>query len=86
VVQPSSDAGELAQPGDGRIGGRQEEVHTYTEKEGIEYAGDQDPFPQFVLSNEMMGLDVGLKGYNNFLKQDEGLLCYFVRSFNGCDA
>jgi hypothetical protein len=39
-----------------------------------------------VLSNEMMGLDVGLKGYNNFLKQDEGLLCYFVRSYNGYDA
>jgi len=86
VAQPSSHPCQLADPGDGRAGGLQEKVHARTEKEGIQYAGDQDPFPQFVLSNEMMGLDVGLKGYNNFLKQDEGLLCYFVRSDNGDDA
>jgi hypothetical protein len=77
AAQPSSDAGELAQPGYGCTGGFQEEIHAYAEQETIDYAGDKDPFPQFVPADEMMGLNIGLEGYYNFLEQGEGLFIYF---------
>jgi len=76
MMEPSSDAGELPQPGDGGAGGFQEKIHAYTKEEGIEYPGDKDPFPQFVLGDKVMGLGVGLESYDYFLKQNEKLL-YF---------
>ena len=76
AMEPTSDAGKLAQPGDGGVGGFHKEIHAYAEKEGVEYPGYQDPFPQFVLGDKVMGLSVGLESYDYFLKQNEKLL-YF---------
>jgi len=76
MMQPSPNAGKLPQPGDGGAGGIYKEPHAYAKKEGIEYPGYNDPFPQFVLSNKVMGLGVGLESYDYFLKQNEKLL-YF---------
>jgi hypothetical protein len=73
VTEPFTE--NIIDPVDGGIGGFQEEIHTCREQKRIQDARDDDPFPQFVLGNEMMGLNVGLEGYYNFLEQNEGLFC-----------
>jgi len=76
MMQPSSNTGKLAQPGNGGAGRVYKEPHAYTKQERIEYPGYKDPFPQFVFIDKVMGLGVGLESYNYFLKQNEKLL-YF---------
>ena len=76
MMQPSSNTGKLAKPGDSGAGGFYKEVHAYAKKERIKYPGYEDPFPQFVLDDKVMGLGVGLESYDYFLKQNEKLL-YF---------
>ena len=67
VMQPSFHADEMAEPGYGCVGGVQEEIDTYAEQDGVEDPGNKDPFPKFVLGDEMMGPGIGLEGYDNFL-------------------
>ena len=75
VMQPSFDPDHFAEPGDGGIGGIKEEVHAHAKQQGIEQAGDDDPFPQLVFAYKLVGLGIGLDGYNDFFKQ--GSLLFF---------
>ena len=45
VMEPSLNADDLAQPGNGRIRGGPEEVHAYAEQDSIQHTRDNDPFP-----------------------------------------
>ena len=65
VVQPFIDTDHPAEPGDGGIGGLPEKIHTHTKEQGIKDTGDNDPFPQPMLTDELMSLVVGLEGYDN---------------------
>ena len=48
-------------------GGRlPEEIKPDAKQDRIEYTGDQDPFPDLMFGDEMVGLDVGLEGYDDF--------------------
>ena len=69
MTEEAVDADDMAEPGDGFAGGLPKEIHADTEQDGIKYAGDQDPFPQLVLHDKVMGFDVGLEGYDYFLEQ-----------------
>ena len=67
AVQPFGYTDELAELVNGGIGGFKEKIHTHHEHYGIDDTRDKDPFPQFVLTYKMMGLNVGLESYNDLL-------------------
>jgi hypothetical protein len=70
VVEPSFDTDEFAEPGDGCVGGIPEKVHAYAEEYRIQQSGDNDPFPQPVFADEMVGFGIGLEGNYNLFKQN----------------
>jgi hypothetical protein len=65
MMQIPFDADHTAEPGDGGIGGFPEEVHAHAEEDSIQDAGEYDPFPQPMLTDELMSLVIGLEGYDN---------------------
>lgn len=69
VVEEAFDADHVAEPGDGGIGRLPEKVYAYAEQDGIQDAGDEDPFPELMFADEMMRFDIRLEGYNNFFEQ-----------------
>ena len=60
---------EFAEVADGDSGGLPEEVEADAKEDRIENAGDQDPFPNLMFGDEMMGLDIRLEGYDDFFEQ-----------------
>jgi hypothetical protein len=56
-----------------------EKVHAYAEKQGIDDARNNDPPPQVVLPDELMGLPIRLDGYDDLFKQ---AMLYFTSVSN----
>ena len=69
--------GHMAKPADGGGSGNAEIVHADEEKDGIEHAGNDDPLPELVFCDEMVGLYIRLERYDNFFQQDA--IFVFVR-------
>jgi hypothetical protein len=76
VVQEAFHTDQLAEPGYGGIGRFPEEKDADGEKDRIYYPRDQDPFPQPMLADELVSLDIRLEGYNNFFEQGAFLFVY----------
>jgi hypothetical protein len=74
VLEEAVDVYKMAEGADGGRGGFPKEIHTDTEKDRVQDARDQDPFPQLVFADEMVRFHVRLKGYDDFFEQDLFLL------------
>ena len=59
----------------GAVGGCPEKVEADTEEDHIEDTRNEDPFPDLMFRDEMMGLDIRLEGYDDFFEQFS--FCYF---------
>lgn len=51
-------------------GGGPEEIHAGKEKQRIEDTWNEYPFPEFVLPDELVRLEIGLYGYYDFFEQE----------------
>jgi len=76
VVEEAFNTDHPAKPGDGGIIGFPEEIHADDKEDRIYHPRDQDPFPQPMLTDELVRLDVGLEGYYNFFEQGAFLFVY----------
>ena len=65
LLQPRLQANVFAQPGHGAVRGIPEQVHSYNKEKHVDYTRNKDPFPQFVLADELMGVDIRLDGYDD---------------------
>jgi len=45
------------------------ENHADNKKDGINNSGYNNPFPQLMLPDKLMGLEIGLYSYNDFFEQ-----------------
>lgn len=62
-------AGAVTHPFKEFAGSSAEEIHANGEQGSIENAGDQDPFPQFMLLNEPVGPEKRLYTNDHFFQQ-----------------
>ncbi len=46
-----------------------EEVHARNEQKTVSNSGNNDPFPQPMFADKLVGLKIGLYGNDNFFKQ-----------------
>jgi hypothetical protein len=69
VMEEVRDADDAAEPGYRGAGRFPKEVHTYTEKDRIEHPRDNDPLPELMFGDELMGFYIRLEGYDNFFQQ-----------------
>jgi hypothetical protein len=74
VLQEAVDMNEMAEGADGGGGGFPKEIHADTEKDRVQDARYQYPFPQLVFADKMVRFHVGLKRYDDFFEQDLFLL------------
>ena len=51
-----------------------EEIHAYDEQGCINNTRDQNPFPQFMLLDKPVCLEISLYAYNHFFQQDRWVL------------
>ena len=51
--------------------GGPEEIEADTEKDGIEYSGDKDPFPDLMLRDKVVRFDVTLERYDDFFEHEQ---------------
>ena len=66
MVYPGFKPGFKAEPFNKPAGSFAKEIHAYHEENGINNAGYNDPFPQFMFFYKLVGLDIGMNGYYNF--------------------
>ena len=59
----------MAKPGNRIIGRDPEKINAHSEKYGINNAGYQDPLPQFMFADKVVGVGIGLYGDNDFFEQ-----------------
>lgn len=69
VLQEPRDMQKFTQLMYGACGRCPEEVEADAEKDGIKYAGDEDPFPDLMFGDKMMRFDIRLKGYDDLFEQ-----------------
>jgi hypothetical protein len=70
ALQEAIDMQELAEVADGDGGRIPKEIEAYAEQDSIEYTRDQDPFPDLMFGDEMMGLDIRLECYDYFFEHN----------------
>ncbi len=51
------------------------EIHACDEQRGVNNTRYQNPFPQFMLLNKPVGLEIRLYAYNHFFQQNRGFRC-----------
>ena len=69
ALEESGDMQYPAEAADGGDGGDPEEIEADAEQDGIEYSGNEDPLPELMFGDEMVGLGIRLEGYNDFFEQ-----------------
>jgi hypothetical protein len=69
VMEEMVDADDAAERGYRRAGRLPKEIHADAEEDRVEHPRDNDPLPQLVFGDELMGLYIGLEGYDNFFQQ-----------------
>jgi hypothetical protein len=74
MLQEPVDVYQVAERGDDGGGGNPKEIEADDEQDGVQDARDQYPFPEPVLGNEVVRLDIGLECYNYFFEQSAILL------------
>lgn len=68
-MKPFFDTDHLTQVRYRSIGRMPEKINTGYKHQHIKDPGDDDPLPQFMFADKLVGPDVRLNGYDNFLKQ-----------------
>ena len=68
-MQPAVNANAMAQPCNGRIGRGPEKIDACNEENGIENAGNEDPLPQLMVTDETVRPEIGLDSNYNFFQQ-----------------
>jgi len=69
VMEETIDARYVAKPADGGGGGDGEVVHADAKEDRIKHARDEDPLPQVMFGDEVIGFYIRLEGYDNFFEQ-----------------